>query len=82
MEYDVEVNGGMGFYQFRILTDAGREFVSAQVHLEDYQNPDAFGVDDTRMAEAITVGMLNEGLNVLYNGQPATLKGDEIYVPA
>jgi hypothetical protein len=71
MEADIEMNGGLGLYTVRALTDAGQEFVFAHVNYQPWQgNPRrGIAIEGSVVAEAIAAGALDVGCRVCVNGK-------------
>ena len=74
---DFIIEGSMGFYMVAVVSPQAREWVDANVNLEDYQDPYCFACEG-RYVEQITYGMLEEGFLVEVNGRRAFIKDGEI----
>lgn len=63
---DVQIDGGMGFFQFNLLTKRAIAWKKRHVCTESWNggNDRTFYCDDTRMAQDIAQGMLDAGLAV------------------
>lgn len=72
---DVSVTGSYGFYTFITHTSEAVTWVEQNVDKASWNgNAQVFHVDDTGLAESITHGMLQEGLEVELNGVEQSLE--------
>lgn len=62
---DIEITGGPGFYTITPTSDAGREWIAENVHVEAWQTlGPGIGCDDGRLVAAIVDGAQAAGLEV------------------
>lgn len=67
MKFDIDINGGNGFYSISGQTKRGEAWMTEKV-----QGATPWGdapCDDTRMTQDIADGAVQDGLNVRVNGR-------------
>lgn len=71
MQSDIEFSGNMGLYQLLANTQAGLEFILANVAFDEWQGTieDGITIEDTRNAQDITDGAFDAGISVAVNGR-------------
>lgn len=71
MEADIEMNGSLGLYTVRAVTETGWHFVLGNLAYEPWQGNPRVGIDiiGSRLAQAIAAGALDVGCRVWVNGK-------------
>ena len=72
---DFQINGSGTVYMLSPLTDESKSWVEENVNVPDYASADNVPVEH-RYIEDVTLGILNDGLTALINGQEAYIGDD------
>ena len=71
--FDIEITG-KGFYQFEAVSEEAQDWMAANVEGFDYRNHVAY-CDDSRLAQDIANGAVDDGLTVSVNGKAYEMMG-------